>query len=108
MSEIASNSYAHFAIPRPEQPLVHVHPDPLELGRVYQPVLAINATPGAFLDAVAETRATAAWSDARAALRDAYCVWSHQPAPLPRAFQYGGGKVGRASVRERVCRYGEI
>src|SRR3546814_4482474 len=50
MSEIASNSYAHFAIPRPEQPLVHVHPDPLELGRVYQPVLAINATPGAFLD----------------------------------------------------------
>src|SRR3546814_18080532 len=71
MSEIASNSYAHFAIPRPEQPLVHVHPDPLELGRVYQPVLAINATPGAFLDAVAEPRATAAWSDARAALPDA-------------------------------------
>src|SRR3546814_17388619 len=35
MSEIASNSYAHFAIPRPEQPLVHVHPDPLALGRVY-------------------------------------------------------------------------
>src|SRR3546814_15114182 len=89
MSEIASNSYAHFAIPRPEQPLVHVHPDPLELGRVYQPVLAINATPGAFLDAVAETRATAAWSDARAALRDAYCVWSDQPAPLPGDFQYG-------------------
>src|SRR3546814_1573180 len=57
MSEIASNSSAHFAIPRPEQPLVHVHPDPLELGRVYQPVLAINATPGAFLHAVAGTRA---------------------------------------------------
>src|SRR3546814_16477390 len=102
MSEIASNSYAHFAIPRPEQPLVHVHPDPLELGRVYQPVLAINATPGAFLDAVAETRATAAWSDARAALRDAYCVWSDQPAPLPGDFKYCEVKIGRAQCGERV------
>src|SRR3546814_20412727 len=97
MSEIASNSYAHFAIPRPEQPLVHVHPDPLELGRVYQPVLAINATPGAFLDAVAEPRATAAWSDARAALRDAHCVWSDQQAPMPGEF--GGRSVGEGGFR---------
>src|SRR3546814_7422978 len=78
MSEIASNSYAHFAIPRPEQPLVHVHPDPLELGRVYQPVLAINATPGAFLDAVAETRATRSeehTSELQSLMRISYAVF---------------------------------
>ena len=37
MSEIASQSYTLLAIPASGQQLVHVHPDPLELGRVYQP-----------------------------------------------------------------------
>ena len=32
--------------------LVHVHPDPDELGRVYRPDLAINATPTAFAAAL--------------------------------------------------------
>ncbi len=34
--------------PTPKQCLIHVHPGADELGRVYQPALAIAATPGAF------------------------------------------------------------
>ena len=87
MSEIASSSYTLLAIPSPTQQLVHVHPDPMELGRVYQPVLAINATPGAFLDAAVRIAATPNWSAAE--LRESYRAWSDTPPPVPGEFQYG-------------------
>ncbi len=48
MSEMASSSYGHIAIPEPRQTLVHVHPGAEELGRLYRPTLAINASPIAF------------------------------------------------------------
>jgi acetolactate synthase-1/2/3 large subunit len=48
MSEIPSQSYTLFDIPSPRQILVHVYPDPYELGRVYRPHLAVNASPNAF------------------------------------------------------------
>src|SRR5215210_2868631 len=48
MSEMPSQGYTLFDIPSPRQSLVHVHPDPEELGRVYRPHLAINASPIAF------------------------------------------------------------
>jgi acetolactate synthase-1/2/3 large subunit len=90
MSEIASSSYTLLDIPQPQQLLVHVHPDPMELGRVYQPALAIEATPDSFLTAMAERRiAKAAWSDARRDLRAAYRAWSDAPGPVPGEFQYG-------------------
>ncbi|GAB2893899.1 thiamine pyrophosphate-binding protein [Paralcaligenes sp. KSB-10] len=52
MSEVPSQGYTLFDIPVPEQTLVHVYPDPSELGRVYSPDLAINASPPAFIDAL--------------------------------------------------------
>jgi acetolactate synthase I/II/III large subunit len=41
LGEIASAGYSLLDIPRPRQRLVHVHPDPDELGAVYQPELGI-------------------------------------------------------------------
>ena len=41
LGDIPSGGYALLDIPRPRQRLVHVHPDPDELGAVYQPELAI-------------------------------------------------------------------
>ncbi len=41
LSEIVTRDYTLFGIPTPAQPLIHIHPDPGELGRVYQPTLAI-------------------------------------------------------------------
>lgn len=89
MSEIASSSYTLLDSPAPRQTLVHVHPDPLELGRVYQPELAINATPASFLAAFALFDIAPRWVPHRAALRAAYRDWSDTPGPVPGDFQYG-------------------
>jgi acetolactate synthase-1/2/3 large subunit len=48
LGELPSQHYTLFDIPRPQVPFVHVHPGAEELGRVYSPQLAINATPTAF------------------------------------------------------------
>ena len=48
MGEMPSQSYTLFDIPRPQTTFVHVHPGAEELGRVYSPHLAINATPTGF------------------------------------------------------------
>ena len=44
LGEVPTRRYALLEPPRPRQTLVHVHPDPEELTRVYEPVLAIAAT----------------------------------------------------------------
>jgi acetolactate synthase-1/2/3 large subunit len=90
MSEIASSSYTLLDIPNPRQRLVHVHTDPLELGRVYQPELAINATPATFFAAAeALGDVVTSWGEARIKLRARYRAWSDTPGPVPGAFQYG-------------------
>jgi len=88
-AEVPSGGYQLLDVPGPRQALVHVHPDADELGRVYQPALAVEATPGAFLTAVAGKTAPARWAAARAALRDSYLAWSGTPAAVPGAFNYG-------------------
>jgi acetolactate synthase-1/2/3 large subunit len=52
LGEITTSGYTLLDVPAPRQRLVHVHPEPGELGRVYQPSLAIAATPGPFLAAM--------------------------------------------------------
>src|SRR3954451_23841786 len=41
LGEIATNGYTLLGVPVPDQLLVHVHPDPDEIGAVYQPALGI-------------------------------------------------------------------
>ena len=88
MSEIASSGYTLIDVPTPRQALVHVHPDPMELGRVYQPTLAIEATPGAFLTALADLPAGPA-RPRTADLHRSYRGWSDATGPLPGRFDYG-------------------
>jgi acetolactate synthase-1/2/3 large subunit len=45
LSEIPSQGYTLFEIPRPHQKLVHVHPDINELNRVYQADVAMACSP---------------------------------------------------------------
>ncbi len=54
LSEITTAGYTFLRIPNPTQALVHVSPDPEELGRVYTPKLAITASPDAFALALSE------------------------------------------------------
>ncbi len=52
MSEMPSSAYTLIEVPEPRQALVHVHPGAEELGRLYRPTLAINASPTAFAAAL--------------------------------------------------------
>jgi acetolactate synthase-1/2/3 large subunit len=52
LGEMTTSGYTLLDVPTPSPALIHVHPGADELGRVYQPALAINAAPGAFLAAL--------------------------------------------------------
>jgi acetolactate synthase-1/2/3 large subunit len=69
---------------------VHVHPDPSELGRVYRPTLAINASPTAFCAALETVHPPQVIPGRRGTprLHAAYLGWSEQPSP-PGTFQMG-------------------
>jgi acetolactate synthase I/II/III large subunit len=112
LGEITTGGYRLLEAPIPRQRLVHVHPGLAELGRLYQPDLAVNAAVGPFLAAwrsVPPVRgdAWAAWTEAA---RSNYQAWVRPwPAEGPAA---GGGTApgpGRvdlgqalAALRERL------
>jgi len=52
LGDIETGGYSYFDIPRPRQRLIHVLPDPDELGRVFQPHVAIVSSPVRFATAV--------------------------------------------------------
>ena len=53
LGEATTDGYALLTPDHPDQILVHVHPDPEELNRVYRADLAICATPGEFAESAA-------------------------------------------------------
>ena len=77
-------------IPRPRQTLIHVHAGAEELGRVYQPALAINAGMTAFAGAARALPAVAApaWRDWTAAARADYLANIEVPR-VPGPVQMG-------------------
>ncbi len=89
MSEMASQSYTLFSIPEPRQTLVHVHADPLEIGRIYHPRLGIVATAPAFCAALEGLQPpnAIAWSEATCSARADYLAWSDAAAPNPGRVQ---------------------
>ncbi|RWP13616.1 thiamine pyrophosphate-binding protein [Mesorhizobium sp.] len=91
MGEMPSSDYTLLKSPYPDQSLVHVHADAGELGRVYRPTLAINASPSAFVEAFAGRKpaATPVWADETAKLHAAYLDWSTPPESGPGAVQMG-------------------
>jgi acetolactate synthase-1/2/3 large subunit len=102
LSEIPSQGYTLLGIPTPDTALVHVHPDAGELGRVYRPRLAINASPTAFAAALEGVHPPMAlpWADGTAAMNASYRAWS-DPAAIrhPGALQMG---EVMALLRERL------
>ena len=90
LSEISSASYTLLEIPAPKQRLVHVHPGAEELGRVYQPALAIQSSPIAFAAKLASLEVGGRTNAEAAATAHAdYLAWSDNPRKLPGKFQYG-------------------
>ncbi len=89
MSEAAAQSYSLFDIPSPRQKLVHVHADPLEIGRNYHPTLGVVATSPEFCAALEglQPPATIRWSGETRQARADYLAWSEQAPPNPGRVQ---------------------
>ena len=90
-SEMPSSSYTLMDIPYPKQTLVHVYPEPEELGRVYRPDLAIAAAPKHFAAALAglKPKAEPHWATRTEAMHAGYLKWSTPPASGPGAVHMG-------------------
>ncbi len=68
LGEMTTSGYSLFEAPLARQPIVHIHPGAEELGRVYQPVLGINAAP----ETMARALAAEEWTPDESWLQQAY------------------------------------
>ncbi|WP_250518741.1 thiamine pyrophosphate-binding protein [Caballeronia sp. ATUFL_M1_KS5A] len=90
LAETVSQGYTLFDVPTPRQTMVHVHPDPEELGRVYQARLPINSGMRAFASALDEMNkrdaspAQRPWHAWTADARADYVAHSTPPAASPK------------------------
>ena len=91
LGELPSQAYTLFDIPAPRQTLVHVYPGAEELGRVYRPHLAINATPCAFAAALegVEPPAALPWRDETAIAHADFLAWTDKATVVPGAVNLG-------------------
>jgi acetolactate synthase I/II/III large subunit len=101
LGEIPTDGYTLIRPGRPVQRLVHVHPDPIEIGAVYQPELGIVAGLEAF--AAAARKLPGAGADQRAGLieekREAYERNLAEARDLPGSLQLS---AVMAALRERL------
>jgi acetolactate synthase-1/2/3 large subunit len=90
LDEMTTGGYELIDIPVPKQTLVHVHPSAEELGRIYQPALAIHASPRGFAAAAAAMPPVdpAPWRRAREQARAEYEAWQ-KPPRVAGALQMG-------------------
>lgn len=100
LGETTTAGYTLFEVPRPAQRFVHVHADALELGRVYQADLMINAGVREFSAAAAALkpggpagwRTRTPWSGEVKAARADYLA-DQTPGPMPGRLDLGAVMV---------------
>jgi acetolactate synthase I/II/III large subunit len=93
LGELPSQSYTLFDIPRPQMPFIHVHPGAEELGRVYSPHLAINATPTAFAAALDHLELKEAKSSDAETAHASFLEWTGKPTEQPGGVNFGAVMV---------------
>ena len=81
LGEMTTGGYTLIDIPTPRQRMIHIHADAEELGRVYQPAIAIHATPRAFAKALAALPPieNPKWKAATEAARAEFEAWQTPP-----------------------------
>ena len=81
LGQMSNRRYTLVKTPQPKQTLIHVHPDPTELGRLYRPRLGICSSPGPFAQALhslhVEDRLS--WRSWTASARQAYLERTSPP-----------------------------
>ena len=85
LSEVTTQGYGLWDIPAPQTKLVHIYPDASEIGRVWQPHLAITATPRGLAPLLANEQGTTVipWRESAPAAHADYLAWSETPTPQP-------------------------
>jgi acetolactate synthase I/II/III large subunit len=103
LGEVPAQGYRLLDIPAPAARLIHVHADPDEIGQVYQPALAIPASPRRAAPALAamEPPTTVAWAAEAASAHADYLAWSETATPQPGEVNFGEVMVW---LRERLER----
>jgi acetolactate synthase-1/2/3 large subunit len=93
LTEIETQGYTLLRAPVPEQALVHIHPDPLVLGSVYQPRLGIVSSVRSFVAGLRDAARVSGerWSDWAREARADYETWS---APRARSSSRAGTDLG--------------
>lgn len=97
LGEATTDSYTLITPDHPEQTLVHIHPDPEELGRVYRPDLAICADMAEFAEAADLWDDDIVPFDAGA---EAHAQWLEWSTPQPNGHQLDMGQVVAAMRRK--------
>ncbi len=82
LDDPTTNGYTLFECPDPPVPLVHVHPDPHELGRVWHAAIPIATDPESFLDALSPIDMKPSWGSWTARAREGYEQWAASPGLL--------------------------
>jgi len=100
LGEATTDGYALITPDHPGQTLVHVHPNPNELGRVYHADLPIVADMGEFAEMLDE------WIDPELvrfhAGEEAHSEWLDWSEPKPRPKEDGTVKLDLGAMRERL------
>ncbi|MBV2143432.1 thiamine pyrophosphate-binding protein [Falsochrobactrum sp. TDYN1] len=81
--EMTTDGYTLLSVPVPAQQLIHVHASDLEIGKIYQPTIGIQAGSNAFSKALKPVQGD--WSEWRKTGRDAYEAFfdaPEQPSPV--------------------------
>jgi acetolactate synthase I/II/III large subunit len=91
LGELPSQGYTLFDIPTPRTAFIHVHPGAEELGRVYQPRLAIHASPSAFAAALEDLRPPQeiVWGEATRSAHTDFRAWTESATPSPGPVNLG-------------------
>jgi acetolactate synthase-1/2/3 large subunit len=84
LGESVTSGYTLLSVPNPAQALIHLHPGADELGKVYQPALAIAASLPAACAALADMApiAAPAWAGSAVKAHAEYLAWQ-SPRPMP-------------------------
>ena len=98
LGEMTTGGFELIDIPVPTQRLIHVHPGAEELGHVYRPELAINASADRFVDLLCQTGSAPAQLETKAkSLREARGEYENWNTPVASA-----GEVQLAAIVDRL------
>ena len=91
LGQVPAQGYTLLDIPTPQTRLVHIHADPDELGQLYQPILAIPASPRRAAPALTalEPPREIAWRGQAADAHADYLSWSQVATPQPGGVNFG-------------------